>query len=218
MAHLTDKDREYLKKEFEKLIHPVKLVFFTQKFECQYCELTRELLEELSELSDKITLETYDFVEDKELGEKYGISRIPAVVVEGEKDYGIRFYGIPSGYEFRTLVDDIIDVSKRSSELSDKTKAALKELTKPVHIQVFVTPTCPYCPAAVRLAHQMALESDLVTGDMIEASEFPHLSNKYGVYGVPKVVINENVSFEGSIPEPNYLEKVLEAESATQKS
>ncbi len=218
MAHLSDTDKDFLKKEFEKLVHPVNLVFFTQKFECQYCELTRELLVELSDLSDKINLVIYDFVADKEQVEKYKISRIPAVVVEGEKDYGIRFYGIPSGYEFRTLVDDIIDVSKRSSDLSDKTKAALKELTKPVHIQVFVTPTCPYCPAAVRLAHQMALESDLVTGDMIEASEFPQLSNKYGVYGVPKVVINENVSFEGSIPEPNYLEKVLEAEGSTKKS
>ena len=218
MAHLTDNDREFLKKEFQQLERPVKLLFFSQQFECQYCELTGELLQELEQLSDKVTVEKFDFVKDEEIVKKYNIARIPAIVVEGERDYGIRFYGIPAGYEFRTLVDDIIDASKGKTLLSNETKNALKNIAKPIHIQVFVTPTCPYCPIAVRLAHQMAIESDLITGDMIEASEFPHLSNKYNVYGVPKVVINETVSFEGALPEPNYLEKVLEGEGAVKVS
>ncbi|NOZ63330.1 MAG: glutaredoxin [Calditrichaeota bacterium] len=218
MAHIQEEDRNYLKKEFEKMVNPVKLVFFTQKFECQYCELTHELLGELSELSDKINVEIYDFVKDKEKAEQYNITRIPAIVIEGEKDYGIRFYGVPAGYEFSTLVEDIIDVSKGTTTLTEETKEALKKLEKPVHIQVFITLTCPYCPRAVRLAHQMAMESELVTGDMVEASEYPQLSNRYGVSAVPKIVINENVSFEGALPEPNYLEKVLEGEGASKKS
>ncbi|OQX88696.1 glutaredoxin [candidate division KSB1 bacterium 4484_87] len=218
MAHIQEEDRNYLTKEFEKMVNPVKLVFFTQKFECQYCELTHELLGELSELSDKINVEVYDFVENKEKAEQYNIARIPAIVVEGEKDYGIRFYGVPAGYEFSTLVEDIIDVSKGTTTLADETKEALKKLEKPVHIQVFITLTCPYCPRAVRMAHQMAMESELVTGDMVEASEYPQLSNRYGVSAVPKIVINENVSFEGALPEANYLEKVLEGEGASKKS
>ncbi len=218
MAHINEKDREHLKKEFDNLVNPVKLIMFTQEFECQYCQLTHELLTELSELSDKINIEIYDFVKDKEKVKAYNIDKIPAIVVEGEKDYGIRFFGVPAGYEFSTLIEDIIDVSKGTTSLSDETKQALKNLEKPVHIQAFVTLTCPYCPRAVRTAHQMAMESDLVRGDMVEASEFPQLSNKYSVSAVPKIVINENVSFEGALPEKNYLEKVREAEGAALKT
>jgi len=212
MAHISDKDKDYLRKEFGKMKDNVKLVYFTQKFECQYCEMTHEILGELAELSDRISLEVYDLVNDKEITEKYNIDKIPAVVVEGEKDYGIRYFGIPAGYEFSSLIEDIMDVSNKSTSLSAETKKALASLEKPLHIQVFVTPTCPYCPKAVRMAHQMAIESDKVRGDMIEATEFPHLSNHYNVGAVPKIVINDVVDFEGALPEPVYLEKVLEAE------
>jgi len=218
MAHISKEDQEYLKKEFSKMTKPVKLVFFTQQFECQYCQLTHELLDELSGISDKIKVEIYDFVKDEAQVKKYDIKRIPAIVVEGEKDYGIRFYGVPAGYEFSTLIEDIIDVSNGTTSLSSEVKEELKKLTKPVHIQAFVTLTCPYCPRAVRIAHQMAMESELVTGDMVEASEFPQLSNKYFVSAVPKVVINEEVEFEGALPEKSYLEKVREAEGASMKS
>ena len=212
MAHISKEDQEYLKKEFSKMTNPVKLVFFTQQFECEYCELTHELLNELSGNSDKIKVEIYEFVKDQEKVKQYDIKRIPAIVVEGAKDYGIRFYGVPAGYEFSTLVEDIIDVSNGTTNLSQETKEELKKLTMPVHIQAFVTPTCPYCPHAVRMAHMMAMESELVKGDMVEATEFPQLSNKYFVSAVPKVVINEKVEFEGALPEKNYLEKVMEAE------
>ena len=133
---------------------------------------------------------------DKEIAEQYDIDKIPAVaiVADGEdaKDYGIRLYGIPSGYEFSTLIADIVMVSSRESGLDDATKAYIQGLESPLHMQVFVTPTCPYCPQAVRLAHMMAMESDMVVGDMVEATEFPHLSQKYQVMGVPRTVINEN--------------------------
>jgi glutaredoxin-like protein len=169
-------------------------------------------------LSDKITLKNYDFVKDKLEVEKYGVDKIPAIVVQGERDYGIRFYGVPAGYEFTTLIEDIIDVSRASTDLSERTKKALKKLEKPVHIQVFITLTCPHCPRAVHMAHQMAIESEMVKADMVEATEFPQLSNRYFVSAVPKVVINEEVNFEGALPEKSYLDKVLEAEGVTRRS
>ena len=125
------------------------------------------------------------------------------------KDYGIRFYGIPSGYEFSTLVEGIQMVGAGDSGLSQATKDALAKLDKPVHMQVFITPTCPYCPKAVHVAHQMAMESPFVQADMVEAIEFPHLSNKYSVMGVPRTVINEDTHVEGAMPEPMILQKVL---------
>ena len=215
MALLKDQDREHLLKEFEALKDPVKIMVFTQENECQYCVETRQIAEEVAGLSDKISVEVFDFVADQEVAEHYNIDKIPATVImrggDDPKDFGIRYFGIPSGYEFSSIIEDILMVSQGDSGLSDETKNMLKELTDPLHLQVFVTPTCPYCPGAVRLAHQLAMESDLVKGDMIEAIEFPHLSQKYHVQGVPRTVINESTHMEGMAPEHMLMAKVKEA-------
>ncbi|MFN2243884.1 MAG: protein disulfide oxidoreductase [Anaerolineae bacterium] len=217
MSLIAEKDAKFLRQEFEEnLVAPVKLVMFTQEMECQFCTETRQIVEEIAALSDKIEAEIRDFVADKATAELYRIDKIPAIAVvqlsDGkEQDYGIRFYGIPSGYEFTSVIEDIIDVSKGESGLQPKSKEAVAAITEPVHFQVFVTPTCPYCPQAVRLAHKFAMESDLITADMVEAIEFPHLSNKYAVHGVPRTVINESFHQEGAVPEPLMLAKLLEA-------
>jgi len=215
MALLKDQDREHLIKEFEALKDPVKIMVFTQENECQYCTETRQIAEEVAGLSDNISVEVFDFVADQEVAEHYNIDKIPATVImrggDVPKDYGIRYFGIPSGYEFSSIIEDIMMVSQGDSGLSDETKNMLKELTDPLHLQVFVTPTCPYCPGAVRLAHQLAMESDLVKGDMVEAIEFPHLSQKYRVQGVPRTVINETTHMEGMAPEHMLMAKVKEA-------
>ncbi len=212
MGLLSEKDKQAIRERLASMENPVKLVNFTQELECQFCRETRMLVEELAELSDKITLEKYNFVTDKQQAEKYGIDKIPAtIVMSPEKDYGIRFYGIPSGYEFATLLDDILMVSQGDSELQPETRQALAEIKNAVHIQVFITPACPYCPMAVRLAHQMAFECEKITGDMVEVTEFPHLGQKYRVMGVPRSVMNETVVIEGAVPEKYFLEKVLEA-------
>jgi glutaredoxin-like protein len=216
VALISEKDAQHLKEEFEKsLENPVKLVMFTQEHECQFCSETRQIVEEVAALSDKINAEVFDLISDKAMAELYNVDKIPAIVVLGQedgndRDYGIRFYGIPSGYEFTSVIEDILDVSKGESGLQDRTKEAVAGITEPVHLQVFVTPTCPYCPQAVRLAHKLAIESEFITADMVEAIEFPHLSNKYHVHGVPRTVINETVHQEGAVPEPMLLEKVLE--------
>jgi len=215
MALLKEEDRKHLQKEFEALKNPVKLVVFTQKMECQYCKETRMISEELAALSDKISLEVYDFDDDREIAETYNIDKIPATVVmkggDDPKDYGIRYFGIPSGYEFSSVIEDIMMISKGDSGLSQQTKDFLGNLKDPLHLQVFVTPTCPYCPQAVMLAHQLAFESELVRGDMVEAIEFPHLSNKYQVQGVPRTVINETIHQEGAAPEALILGKLEQA-------
>ena len=211
MGFLQDKDKDYIRNIFKDLSNEVKLIYFTQEIECQYCRETRQILEEVSELSDKITLEVYNFVNDKKIAEEYQIDKIPATVVRGTKDYGIRYYGIPSGYEFSSLLEDIVDVSKGESGLSEQSKTLLKEISAPLRLQVFVTPTCPYCPRAVRLAHKMAMENEYITADMVEATEFPHLSMKYNVRGVPRTMIGEDVPIEGALPENEFVKRVVEA-------
>ncbi|MDR7435354.1 MAG: thioredoxin family protein [Armatimonadota bacterium] len=220
MRILKPRDAEFIQKKLsQELVHEVRLVFFTQGesgltvpgYECAFCAETRALLEDLGELSDKLRLEVYDFLLHEDQVRTYNIDKIPAIVLVGDKDTGVRFYGIPSGYEFATLLEDIIDVSRRSTRLSQSTIEKVATIDRDVHIQVFVTPTCPYCPRAVRLAHQMAMVNDKIRADMVEATEFPHLAMRYNVYGVPKVVINETVMFEGAVPEQVFLEYVLQA-------
>ncbi len=221
---LNGEVREATQRKFlEELHNRVSILYFTQEpnllvvpgrlpnQECLFCRETRQLLEEVSALSDKIDLVIYDFVAQKEKASEFGIDKIPATIIMGEKSGGVRFYGIPSGYEYTSLIESIIDVSNGTTGLSDKTKQALETLEKDVHIQVFVTPTCPYCTTAVRLGHQMALESSRIKADMIEATEFPHLAQKYDVYGVPKTVMNETVSLDGAVSEEIFLENVLKA-------
>lgn len=215
MSLLNEQDRQYLAEKFQAIQYPVKLVLFTQEFECQFCRETRQIAEEVAALSDKISLEIKDFVKDKAVAEQYKIDKIPATLIlrggDNPKDYGIRYYGIPSGYEFSSLIHDILMIGKGDSGLTAETRQWLAQLQKPLHLQVFVTPTCPYCPPAVLLAHQLAMESDLVTADMVEASEFPHLSNKYQVMGVPRTVINETTFLEGAAPEKMLLAKLRQA-------
>lgn len=225
MEEILNKEvKEATKKKFdEDLENKVRLVFFTQEpkrlivpehlkgQECLFCKETRQLLTEVCSLSEKIGLEILDFQGDKEMASVYGIDKIPATIILGEKDYGLRFFGIPSGYEYTSLVEAIIDVSKGKTNLSQNTKEALEAIQMDIHIQVFVTPTCPYCAMAVRLGHQFALECERIKTDMIESTEFPHLAQKYSVFGVPKTIINETISIDGAVPEETFLENVLQA-------
>jgi len=217
MAILNDEIQNQVREALAELDAPVKLVVFTQgeggALECAMCAETRGLIEEVAALSAKISVEIRDFVADSEVAETYGIDKIPAVAVvrEGDEpaDYGVRLFGIPSGYEFGTLIEDIRMVSSGDPALSDATLAELAKLTSPVNIQVFVTPTCPYCPRAVLLAHRLAMASDLVTASMVEATEFPQLSNRYQVYGVPRTVINDVIHVEGAVPESMLITKLM---------
>ena len=138
---LKESDKAVIRKEFEGLTGPVRLINFTQEHECNYCKETTQILNEVAELSDKITVEIYDFVKDKEKVDKYKIDKIPATVIVGDTDHAIRLFGIPSGYEFISLMDGIKMVSSGDSGLDIRTRESLKKLKKPLHFQVFVTPT-----------------------------------------------------------------------------
>lgn len=212
MNFLKEKDKQEIINRFQNLKNNVKLLFFTQELDCQYCRETGQLLRELVELSDKLKLEIYNFVNDKELVEQYNIDKVPAIVVMDEKnDYGIRYYGIPAGYEFSSLLESIEMVSTAETQLSKEDIERIKQIDKPVHIQVFVTPSCPYCPAAVLVGHALALLNKNIRADMVEATEFPQLAYKYNVRGVPRVVINENHFFEGALPVNLYLDEIIHA-------
>jgi glutaredoxin-like protein len=210
---LDDKTRTQIEEILQKLHYPVGILFFRDD-ECEYCEQTQQLLSELAVLSDRITLKEYHIDNDRGVSDQYGVDQAPNTVIgamDGDTfiDYGIRFLGIPAGHEFTSLIRDILMISSRDSGLRGETRDFLATLERPVLLQVFVTPTCPYCPQAVVLAHQMAMESDMVEAEMIEAMEFVELSDQYGVSGVPHTVINEGAAeLIGAMPEDQLLDKI----------
>ncbi|HOQ40331.1 MAG TPA: thioredoxin family protein [Fervidobacterium sp.] len=215
MSLLAEKDKKYLEDLFEKeLENNVKLIFFYDDNDnAEYCDLESQLLDELRELSEKIVVEKYP--KNSEKGSEYNIEFAPALLLtlEDSKDRGVRFYGVPSGHEFATLIQDIVTFGKDARpQLSEETVAKLMELDKPIRISVFVTPTCPYCPKAALTAHSLALASDKIIAEVIEANEISDLSEQFGVSSVPHIAVNRNPDkfFVGAFPEPQFLQQLLE--------
>ena len=211
---LNDEVVSQVKDVFAQMSEHVEVLYFGQKDNCDYCEDTLLLLQEVTSLSDKLNLAIYDLGDDAETAAQFHVDKAPGLVLVGKDgdqivDYGIRYAGIPSGHEFSSLINDLVLVSGRDSGLDPKTREYLHGLTESVLLQVYVTPTCPYCPRAVILAHQMAMESPLVEAEMIEAMEFPELSTRHGVGGVPQTTINDGAgTVVGAIPEPNLVEEI----------
>ena len=147
MALLAPSDQEKLRETFHELSRPVRLLFFSQAFGCETCPETRQILDELPALSDKITIEEVNLVLEKEKASRYGIDRAPAVALVGQSESGelvdsrIRFLGAPSGYEFISLVQAVLLVGGRASGLSDVTRQRLAAIDRPIAMQVFTTPT-----------------------------------------------------------------------------
>lgn len=141
MALLDDKLKEQVRDALGDLPNAVKLIMFTQEFECDFCRETRQLVEEVAGVHEQVSAEIRNFVLDKEEADSYGIDKIPALAVIGQKDYGIRLYGIPSGYEFSSLIESIRLASSGEPQLSAEGLDFARGLEEPVRIQVYVTPT-----------------------------------------------------------------------------
>jgi glutaredoxin-like protein len=212
---LNENIRQQVKEIFVELDQPVEIIFFGNKKDaCEYCDDTHQILEEVASITDNINLQTYDIHENSDLARRYNIDKTPAFIIAGTQDneplnYGIYYAGIPAGSEFTSLIRDIVMVSKRDSGLSDESRKSLAEIKEPIHLEVFVTPSCPYCPTAVTLAHALAMENPLIKAEMIESYEFQELSNKYGVSGVPHTIINGGIEeVVGAVPEHDLINKV----------
>jgi alkyl hydroperoxide reductase subunit AhpF len=141
MPILSPSDAARVREMLADLPNSVRLVFFTQTLNCETCEPTKQILGEVAELSGRVTVEEHNFLLEKDLAEDYGIDRVPSIAIVGAKDYGIRFLGIPSGYEFMSLLDAIQIVSAGDSGLKQSSRDMIASLQSPVALQVFVTPT-----------------------------------------------------------------------------
>jgi glutaredoxin-like protein len=226
MPLISEADQEKLREAFRNMRRRVRLLFFTQTLGCETCLQTRQILDELPRLSDQIVIEEINFVLEPGRAAQYGIDRVPAIAVVYEEageagrageagetgvvtDSRIRFLGAPAGYEFVSLVQAILLAGGREPALTPQTLSRIAAVDAPVTMRVFTTPTCPHCPRAVTLAHEMAFLSPHITAYAVEATEFPDLARQYRVNGVPKTVVGDDVEILGALPEDAFVEQAL---------
>jgi len=215
MPLLSESDQQRLRETFGDMTRPVRLLFFTQTLGCETCLQTRQILDELPPLSDKISIDEVNFILEPDKAKQYGIDRVPAVAIVGqtesgdERDSHIRFLGAPAGYEFMSLIQAVLLVGGRPSVLSEDSLKRVAAVSSPTTMHVFTTPTCPHCPRAVALAHEMAFANPNITAFAVEATEFPDLARKYSVTGVPKTVVNDTVEILGALPPDAFVEQAL---------
>jgi glutaredoxin-like protein len=184
---------------------------------CQTCDEIERLVKEVAQLSDHIAVEVISLEAEPQAASRHQIEAGPALTLLAKNeagqwiDYGVVFYGLPSGYEFTSLISALLTVSSGETGLHPETRAFLGGLREDIEIKVFVTPTCPYCPQAVVLAHRLAVESPHVRASMVEAMEFPDWSSEFGVSGVPHSVVDGHFHFVGALPEPAMRDELRKA-------
>lgn len=213
---MDEKTRAEVKLLLSKMKNPVRLLLFTQKSACQACAPQEALLRELCGITPLLKLEVHDLVLDGDTALNYKIAMAPATAVLGEKDHGIRFYGMTGGYEFTSLLEAVLLVSRGRTNLDPQLEEMVRRIKEPVHLRVMTTLTCQYCPEMVRLAHEFAFVNDNIRADMVESSEFPELVKQYQVSGVPKTVINGVHSFEGAQPAAAFYLEIIKAVAPAQ--
>lgn len=215
---VNDEVKQELQTSFADITRKVTVQVFTREHQCETCRDTRTLLEEVCAVHPLVSLSHHSLTADAELAKQYGVTHAPALVFLDEKgdDTGIRFFGLPGGYEFTALVSAITLVGTGNAGFTPKLEAQIMAISKPVTMKIFVTPTCPYCPKAVMNAHRIAYTNPMIRAEMIEATAFQELAGKYKVRGVPKTIINEKAFVEGALPESQLLEKILQQLQDTQ--
>ncbi len=208
---LRAEDEARLRRRLAALPRVVRLVFFGQRHPCPHCREQAALLEALARLSPRLRLETHHLETATELARRLGIDKVPALALldEDGADPGIRFFGLTAGFELESLLAAIEMVAHGRAELAPTLQEWLQAIDRPVHLEVLVTLTCPYCPRMVQLAHRLAMASPHIRADMIDVAEFPQLAQRYEVSGVPLTVVDGRPLFEGALPPEDALLEIL---------
>ncbi len=210
MALFDSKIKEQLTEILSKMKEKVTIVNFTQDIECPMCRDTRMFAEEIASFNDKLDVKVYNFLKDRDMAEKMGVDKIPAIVLldKNDIDHGVRYFGLPGGYEINSFMSSILELSGHREKLPDDIMKRIKDIDRDVHIQVFVGLSCPHCPGAVTVAHRLAMENSRIKADMIDTNNFVPLAQKYNVSGVPKIVINDKFDLTGAHPINTFLDVI----------
>jgi thioredoxin len=208
---IDERSREALTEKFQReLRNEVSLSVFIGPGNKEYCDFAVQLCEELSELDSRIKPTVYQNSDGK--ATELGITRTPTMLIGWDQGYKVKYTGAPLGQEAGGFVEAISLISRQESRLGEGSKTKLQNIDRDVSIQVYVTPTCPHCPRAVLLAHQIAIEAKgRVESECVEASENMDLARQFNVSSVPQQVINGDTSSIsiGVQPEAKFVDDVL---------
>ncbi len=204
---LSQADKEQVGRILSEMEKEVTVILFKHP-DFELSDVNEELLNDIAEVAPKFKFR----LGSEEEAKKLGINGL-ALVFEGFEN--IRYYGTPSGHEFRAFLDDILMISKGKTDLDEHTIELIKSLDRDIEVLVFVTPTCPYCPIAVRGAHKFAFINKNLKGFMVEAVEYPQWADQYKVYAVPKIVVRvdgeDKIEWEGAMPDHAFAHRIAEA-------
>ncbi|MGC8933012.1 MAG: thioredoxin family protein [Candidatus Methanodesulfokora sp.] len=221
---IDDETASELKAKFDsELVDPVDLILFEGNKNKEYSEWVKQLLKELSELSNKLVHRVHNIILEPDVIEKYRVIRVPTILIGADMGYLIRYTGAPAGHEAWGFVETISLVSQGNPDLSEESMRKLDELSDiggRIRLVTFVTPTCPYCPHQVLLSNKIAVAlRGIVESDCVEAYENPDLADKHKVSAVPHNLItfsegDEEIVLSTSVgvqPEEKMVEDLIEA-------
>lgn len=203
---------DQMQEPLQHMKNPVRVILFTRDAGCETCPEALNLVKAIKARSPKIGLELYDHVMDRDKAEQYGVKRVPAVVVQAGNGRLVRFYGLLESVFLRMLIDTIVSVSEERIWFPEKIRRTLGHLEKEVGVQVFVEFDCAECRPVAETAIGLSFENDLVSADVIIASDFPELIKKYSIKTLPKTVFGLNLHMDGHVTEGEFLEMIFQAE------
>ncbi len=209
---LSDRSVTAIQEMSQKLKNPVRLVFFTTDAGCAACPDMLDLAHAIKKKSNKIALEVYDMVMDRDKTEQYRIRQVPALVVQGAGGRLVRFYGLVEDVFLTILLDTIQAVSNDKIWFPDDIRTTLGHLEREVGIQVFVESDCPLCRPVAETAIGLAWESDFISTDIIMADDFPDLIRKHAIKKLPRTIFGANLHMDGHVTEGEFLEMIFQAE------
>lgn len=209
---ISERSLEIIKTSTSRLDKPVRLVLFTSDTGCSACPEMTGLARAIKAYFDKIALESYDLVMDRDKSQQYGIERVPAIVLQGGEGETTTFYGLIEDVFLKILVDTIQSLSNTKVWFPEDVRRVLKHLDHDVRIRVFVESDCPLCRPVAETAIGLALESRYISAEIIVADNYPELIKKHKIKKLPMTIFGENLKMEGHVTESEFLEMIFDAE------
>ena len=224
-AAISPRQRNQLRRTFRKdLKAPVRLRFFTRLpspiaipgRDCPTCAQAEQLLQEVAGASPKIELITHDFYADPETAKELKVERLPAILMGDDEPPRMKFYGIPLGHQMAVIVETIRSLSRGVSPLANDTRRNLRQVNRPTHIQVVVSPEDQTSAETAYTIFAATRENRNISADAIQIRDYPSLARSLGVQSTPLILINDLYRMTGSVTETELVNQLLVAGAGQQ--
>lgn len=204
--HHSDNDEKQaegkaqLTKIFESLQYEVPVFLFTSKDNTEpFPQAARQILQTMQQISPRIKFTEYPI--DHKQAQQWDVQRAPAILFDPEH-FNIRWLGAPLGEEGKILVEALVMLGNRKSNLSEQSQQIIEQITAPRNTKVFVSITCPYCPQqAINLLKAAIAKPKQVSLEIIDVQANPDLADEYKAFSTPMTFVDKTLIAKGAQPE-----------------